>query len=120
MSLQNKLYTITGERLAESGERIYTLRFNASHPLFAGHFPGHPIVPGACLIQIAEELTVQTTSRPGAYTAIRNLKFRQPITPEMPVAVKIDGNKVEIGDAALNTIYASFTASYMCPDSDVQ
>ena len=49
------------------------MRFNPSHPVFAGHFPGHPIVPGACLVQIAEDLTARLTAHPVRFTAIRNL-----------------------------------------------
>jgi 3-hydroxyacyl-[acyl-carrier-protein] dehydratase len=32
------------------------LRINWGHPIFEGHFPGRPVVPGACLLQIVKEL----------------------------------------------------------------
>ena len=31
------------------------LRINWGHPIFEGHFPGRPVVPGACLLQIVKE-----------------------------------------------------------------
>lgn len=120
MSLHNSLYEIT-----DRGERFYTLRFNASHPVFAGHFPGHPVVPGACLVQIAEELFSLQTGRTVRWCAVRNLKFRQPLTPDMEVTVTMqtNGDRINVqmaNDPMENVIYASFSATYMCAHSDVQ
>ena len=123
MSLLNSLYFID-----RSDQTAYTLRFNPSHPIFTGHFPGHPIVPGACLVQIAEELTGLCLGHPIRFIAIRNLKFRQPITPDMEVTITIQpitSSTVNCQFSILNyqlsiIISASFTASYMCPDSNVQ
>ena len=114
MSLLNSLYYI-----AESdGQGIFTIRFNAAHPVFAGHFPGKPIVPGACLVQIAEELAGRMTGKPVRLTSIRNLKFRQPITPDQVVSVSLQCEmsnlKCQIAESA------NFSATYMCADSDLQ
>lgn len=104
-----------------NGERVYTIRFDAAHPIFAGHFPGHPIVPGACLVQIAQELTAGATGRSGAFTQIRNLKFRQPVTPDQQLTVTIqEKTSFNFQLSTLNITCASFTATYMCPDTDVQ
>jgi len=78
--LQNSLYYIV-----QNEQNEYTIRFNASHPIFAGHFPNHPIVPGACLVQMAEELVAATEDVPLHCTALRNLRFNRPITPEQEV-----------------------------------
>lgn len=67
----------------------YTIRFNAQHPIFSGHFPDHPIVPGACIVQIAEELSALTYGHPICFTAIRDLKIRQPITPDQVMKISI-------------------------------
>lgn len=120
MSLRNSLYIVENQERQESGEAICTIRFDASHPIFAGHFPGHPIVPGACLIQIAEELLSEQLGQNIRFSSIRNLKFRQPITPDMQVAVIIKNGKVEISDLSLTEVYAQFAATYLCPDTDVQ
>ena len=75
--------------ILQSNQDRYTIRFNASHPIFSGHFPEHPIVPGACIVQIAEELAALTYGHPIRFTAIRDLKFRQPITPDQVVTISI-------------------------------
>lgn len=85
--LENSFYDIV-----QSNQDRYTIRFNASHPIFSGHFPEHPIVPGACIVQIAEELAALTYGHPIRFTAIRDLKFRQPITPDQEVTISIQKN----------------------------
>lgn len=85
--LENSFYGIV-----QSSQDRYTIRFNASHPIFSGHFPKHPIVPGACIVQIAEELAALTYGHPIRFTAIRDLKFRQPITPDQEVTISIQKN----------------------------
>lgn len=115
MSLRNSLYFIV-----DSNDTGFTIRFDASHPIFSGHFPGHPIVPGACLIQIAEELASEQLGQTVRFTAIRNLKFRQPVTPDMQIILSIRDGKVTVYDLSLTEIYAQFAATYLCYHSDVQ
>lgn len=78
--------------IVQSNQDRYTICFNALHPIFSGHFPEHPIVPGACIVQIAEELAALTYGHPIRFTAIRDLKFRQPITPDQEVTISIQKN----------------------------
>lgn len=129
MSLLNSLYYLVESKKHEgaNSEAVYVVRFDATHPIFAGHFPGHPIVPGACLVQLAEELAGMTIGQPIRFTALRNLKFRQPVTPEQQVRVSIefqDSNfKIQISDLTNHKSQivnsASFSATYMCLDSNV-
>jgi 3-hydroxyacyl-[acyl-carrier-protein] dehydratase len=32
------------------------LELNTAHAIFNGHFPGQPVVPGACLLQMVKEI----------------------------------------------------------------
>lgn len=75
--------------ILQSNQGVYTIRFNATHPIFFGHFLEHPVVPGACIVQIAEELAAQTYEHPIRFTSIRDLKFRQPITPDQDITISI-------------------------------
>lgn len=122
MSLRNSLYYIveSSEPASVEEPRAFTIRFDASHPVFAGHFPGHPIVPGACLVQIAQELQSELSGQPIRFTSVRNLKFRQPVTPDRIVCYTLADGKITITNTDLTETYAQFNASYMCPDSDVQ
>lgn len=102
MLLRNNLYYIIAQ-----DESSFTIRFDASHPIFAGHFPGHPIVSGACLLQIAEELASLQAGRTVRFMALRNLKFRLPVTPDKQVTIRINNGKIEI-------------ETYMCACADIQ
>lgn len=116
MSLLNNLYTV------QPVEDEFQIRFCASHSIFAGHFPGHPIVPGAILVQIAEELVSSTIGKALHTQTIRNLKFRKAITPDMQVRFSLiphDSNTYLIDIHDINNQYAQFSATYLCADSNV-
>lgn len=62
------------------------LSFPASHPAFAGHFPGAPMVPGALLL--AEALAALGLARPGL--EIASAKFLHPVGPDARVDVRCE------------------------------
>lgn len=57
----------------------------AAHPMLAGHFPGHPIVPGAWLLAwvvatAARRLAAERDTR--AVVGVKRVKFLRPLVPE--------------------------------------
>lgn len=98
--LQGSFYDIQ-----QSNPDGYTIRFNVQHPIFSGHFPEHPIVPGACIVQIAEEVATISIGYPVRFSAIRDLKFRQPITPDQEITIGIS----KTADTACKVQCADFT-----------
>ncbi len=118
MSLLNNLYRIT----SADGKGFFCIVFDASHPIFAGHFPGEPIVPGACLVQMAQELLSQQLNQTVRWTEIKNLKFRQTITPRMEVVFHLtpqEDNKCSVLITVTDTPHAQFTATYLRAHSDL-
>ena len=59
--------------------------FNGSvpvdHPAFAGHFPGHPVVPGVVLLDQALLGICQAVGWPEAPCQIAACKFLSPVAP---------------------------------------
>lgn len=60
---------------------------DADHPAIAGHFPGHPIVPGVVLLDHAVLALGIAMGRRLAVTEAGTIKFLSPVTP---------GERVEI------------------------
>lgn len=61
---------------------LITVRFNEKHPIFQGHFPTIPIVPGACLMEMACELSSFVLQKKLQVSAAANIKFLQVIYPD--------------------------------------
>ena len=53
-----------------------TIRLLPESPVYQGHFPGYPITPGVCLVEIALELMGEVR-----LVAAKNIKFTSPVLP---------------------------------------
>lgn len=53
--LLGSLFTIVSTQ-TENNAVILELTLQDRHPVFEGHFPGRPVVPGACLLQLVKEI----------------------------------------------------------------
>lgn len=53
----------------------------ADHPVFPGHFPGHPIVPGALLLDRAVLLAAADRGCSAAGCRVASAKFFHPVGP---------------------------------------
>lgn len=73
-------YTINQQNIG-TNEATFTLRINVTHPIFAGHFPDNPIVPGAVLLQICCNLLSQTLNKKKVLTEAKNIKYLNIILP---------------------------------------
>lgn len=64
-----------------------TLPIAASHPAFAGHFPGAPIVPGVVLLDEALLAIGHALGTDLSTCQISSVKFLSPVAPGEPVQV---------------------------------
>ena len=58
-----------------------TIIINADHKIFEGHFPGHPIVPGVCMMQMLKEIIEQVTQKMTNLIKAHDMKFLALIDP---------------------------------------
>ncbi len=63
------------------------LRVNWRHPIFEGHFPGRPVVPGACLLQLVKELVSMAIGSEVRLLRADQLKFVSMIGPDLDETV---------------------------------
>lgn len=65
----------------DPGKVTATITVNASHRIFEGHFPGQPVLPGVCQLQIVKELLEKATGKKLFLKEAANCKFLQMIDP---------------------------------------
>ena len=56
---------------------------NKDHEIFSGHFPGNPVTPGVCMIQIIKEITEEHVQSALFLQRISNIKFMALINPHI-------------------------------------
>jgi len=79
-----------------------TIVINADHKIFAGHFPGHPVVPGVCMMQMLKEILEQVTGEKQILLKAYDMKFLALIDPNsnnniqvaLKYSVEADGSMI--------------------------
>ncbi len=70
-----------------------------NEPFFAGHFPGHPVMPGVLLLEAMAQaagllakgsMTEDTTNKVTYLMAIDNARFRRPVVPGDRVELHVE------------------------------
>ncbi|HET8725396.1 MAG TPA: 3-hydroxyacyl-ACP dehydratase FabZ [Anaeromyxobacteraceae bacterium] len=75
----------------EVGKTLVAVKgVTVNEPHFAGHFPGHPVMPGVLILEalaqaggllVKASLTEDTTDKVTYLMAIDNARFRRPVVP---------------------------------------
>jgi 3-hydroxyacyl-[acyl-carrier-protein] dehydratase len=88
--LMNDFYTVvdkTEENVAivdkdKPGKKIiFSVKLNPGHPVYKGHFPGNPVVPGVCQVQMIKELSSLVLNKEIILSYSDNIKFLSMIRP---------------------------------------
>lgn len=82
-------YTLKEINKVEENEYEAFIHLNKDHAIFKGHFPGKPITPGVCMIQIVKELTSKIVDKQLFLKSSRNIKFMALINPETNSDLKL-------------------------------
>ena len=106
-----------------------TIRLLPESPVYRGHFPGYPITPGVCLVQIALELIGEMAGQAGhdgkggyddgkvRLVGAKNIKFTSPVFPgegmELRFNLAGDGDNwsVEVYDGDVQCAKMSLTVA---------
>lgn len=89
-------------------ERLLRLRIDADMPLFPGHFPGYPILPGVLQVHWAARLGQARFAIAGDFSRLVNLKFQKLIRPdsEVELALRWDAGRRQLAFAYTSTVGA--------------
>ncbi len=63
-------------------EYSFSIGLNRDHPVFEGHFPGNPVVPGVCQVEIIKELVSGIVEKDITLASSDNIKFLNMISPK--------------------------------------
>lgn len=117
------LYTV--EEFRQTGEGITaTVRLNKDHDVFKGHFPGNPVMPGVCMIQMVKELTEKSIGKTLFLNVSTNIKFMAIINPEIHPILNVDlyisevGEQIKVKNSTSfgNTLALKLNASFTVAD----
>ena len=80
----------------------------ADHPSFAGHFPGHPILPGVVLLDEVIAAAERHLGRPLEALQVKVAKFHAPVAPGARLRIELSGERpvrfaVACGDVRVAT-----------------
>jgi 3-hydroxyacyl-[acyl-carrier-protein] dehydratase len=82
MVLRDKMFSVE----CEEGSKT-TIQLHPDYLIYQAHFPGNPITPGVCIVQIIGELAESRVGRQLSLHKVVNLKFLAPLSPvETPFA----------------------------------
>jgi 3-hydroxyacyl-[acyl-carrier-protein] dehydratase len=87
--LLNNLYTI--QSLSESDNQIEaTLHLVADHAIFNGHFPGQPVLPGVCMMEMVSEVMGVYLKSSFRISGGPLIKFLRMIDPRMNPTIHLE------------------------------
>lgn len=109
MKLKNNLYTIKDKQLVQptdggtaSGRKVlsgsYELELNPSCFIYQAHFPGEPITPGVCIMQMGQEVLEDALEKTLQVIAVKNIKFLSIISPKETTCITYILKKVELSE----------------------
>ena len=121
MKLQDNLFTIISQEHQE-GLSAFRVKIHPEWPIYKAHFPGHPITPGVCIVQMVQELLQVLQHRELCLRQAKNVKYVAIISPEEVSDLTVsfpkieqqpDGSlKVQAQVASGSTIYTKLSATF--------
>lgn len=101
MLLRNNLYTVTQKELDDL-KGHFVLALNPSCFIYQAHFPGEPITPGVCIVQMGKELLEELLEENLQkkvrleINKVKNVKFLSVISPNETTVITYQMKKVEM------------------------
>lgn len=94
MILQDNLFTIVSQHKEEESV-VFQVCLHPEWPIYKAHFPGHPITPGVCVVQMVQELLQGLLQRELCLRQAKNVKYLSIISPEEITDLTITFSKIE-------------------------
>lgn len=108
MLLQD-FYIVDKINAINEGKFVATIILNKDHAIFKGHFPGNPVTPGVCMMQIIKEITESILNVSLTMVSTSNVKFMALINPEVNAKLTLD---LEISENEASEIKVKNTTTF--------
>lgn len=86
------LYTVMDSKFSDANTLEVTVDIHKEHPIFEGHFPNFPVMPGVTLLQIIKNSLEHELQTALALQSASNIKFLTLVNPykQTKLIFKID------------------------------
>lgn len=74
-------YRITQVENINEADWAVQVSLNPQHPVYGGHFPQQPVVPGVCMLQMIKECMEKICHRSLQYQHVASCKFLSAVNP---------------------------------------
>lgn len=117
--LLNDLYTIN-DLTEQNGTLTATVKLNADHAVYQGHFPSNPVTPGVVQLQIVKDVLQLHLVKDLSMLDMGRCKFLSVLDPRQHAAIQVSIDLKEVDDtykasasgAAEGQAFFKFNASY--------
>ena len=86
MRLEGSFYNVVSSTPVEGGY-VFDLVLAKDHPIYAGHFPGQPVVPGMCTLTIVRECLGNILEKKVMFSSVKECKFLSALIPEEELSI---------------------------------
>jgi len=97
ITLQNDYFKIDS-RVAEGDDTLFGITLQPEYCVYAGHFPGNPVSPGVCNIQMIKECAEQLAGKRFFLGYISQCRLSAVITPQTTPHLQIRMQLSEVED----------------------
>jgi len=105
--LKDKLYSVVSVTGSE-GKIIAGIHLNKDDELFKGHFPGQPVLPGACMLQILKEVLELALNKKIRLKKADQMKFLSVVNPAVNGILQLNiGYSINEEQVLINAIMNS-------------
>jgi 3-hydroxyacyl-[acyl-carrier-protein] dehydratase len=98
MQLKNNLYQIIRQEADGETAVSFELCLNPGCFIYKAHFPGQPITPGVCMVQMGKELLEELTGKALDIVFVKNVKFLSVLVPQDSAGLQFTISKMTWSD----------------------
>jgi len=114
MKLVEDFYDIK-DRRDEETQTVFRVALRPDCKVYEGHFPGAPVAPGVCNIQMILECAEQVAGHPLMLNYISQCRMTKLITPaecpELDVCIQLEGENLVAGIMNGEEVYLTMKGS---------